>query len=239
MWLEDWYEDIDTSEWWWEKSQETAKEAQEKKEKATKAMAWIKKTRKDEKKAHKDNDFLFQIVFDIIQNKSYDVILPFIAGLLKANIPSNLIIWGISLIYSEAVYIIRTNYKEWNNSLIIDKKKASEYQITINYKLTESVIEFNDSNLDEAIKWRINEWIWDIISIISFDPSSIITNKFLSQVHNSENRDIVINYLASVLTFFLFDLNIVISKDKAFQYSEFILSEIIKKLKSLKLEEIE
>lgn len=239
MWLEDGYDNLDNSEGSWEKSQETAKEAKEKKEKATKAMAWIQRTRKDEKKAHKDNDFLYEIVVDVIQSRKFDIMLPFISDLLKINIPSNIIIGWISLIYPEAVYIIRNNYIPGNNSLTLDKEKAKAFKITINYIRTTEVIEFDDSSLHEAIKWRINEWIEDIISVISFDPSSIITNNFLNHIHNDNIKELIINYLSSIITYFLFEYNIVISKNKATQYSEFILTEVVKKLKSLKLEEIE
>ncbi len=232
-------EDIEISEWWWEKSQETAKEAQEKKEKASKAMAWIKATRRDEKKATKDNDFLYQIIVDVIRNKEYDILLPFISDLLKQWISSNFILWGLSLVYDEAVYIIRTNYLPGNTKLVYDADSAKDYKSWLAYLKTDEIIEFNDKNINSAIKWRINEWIEDIISIISFDPSSIITKKFLSLLQNSENKDLLVNYIASILTFFLFRLNIMISKEKAFLYSEFILGEAVKKLRSLHLEEIE
>ncbi|EKE28143.1 MAG: hypothetical protein ACD_3C00088G0004 [uncultured bacterium (gcode 4)] len=232
-------EDIEVGEWWWEKAQETAKEAQEKKEKASKAMAWIQRTRKDEKKATKDNDFLYEIIVDIIRNREYDILLPFVSDMLKQWVSSNFILWGISLVYDEAVYIIRTNYLPWNTKITVDKELAKAFKLTLWYTPTQQVVEFNDNNINSAIKSRINEWIEDIISIISFDPSTIITKKFLSLLQSSDNKNLLINYIASILTFFLFRLNIFITKEKAFLYSEFILWETVKKLRSLHLEEIE
>ena len=239
MWLEDWYDDIDIWEGWGEKAQETPKEAQEKKEKASKSMAWIQKTRKDEKKATKDNDYLYEIIIEVLRNKDYDVLLPFISDLLKEWIPANFILWWLSLVYNQATYIIRTNYLPWNTKMIYDKQSAKNFMIPINYTPTQDIIEFNDNNIDVAIKNRINDWIEDMISVISFDPSTIITNKFLKLMQVWSNKTLLLNYIASILTFFMFKYNIVISKEKAFLYSEFILSEAVKKLRSLNLEVIE
>jgi hypothetical protein len=239
MWLEDGYDNIDSGEPGWEKSQETAKEAQEKKEKSSKAIAWIQRTRKDEKKAQKDNDILFEIIVDIIRNKDYDVILPFVIDLIRIWIPSNLILWVISLIFDEATYIIRNNYFAWNHSIVIDTKKSKEFRLSLNYTKTDEVIEFDDNNINETIKNRINEWIEDIINVISYDPSSIITNKFFILMSEWDNRKMVINYITWVITFFLFKLNISIEKWKAFRYSEYILDEVVRKLKSLNLEQID
>lgn len=247
-------EDLDIWESWWEKTQESASEKKEKAAKAAKAIAWIQKTRKDEKKAQKDNNFLYQIVIDIIQNPKYDVLIPVISELLKNSIPSNIIIWWISLIYNEAVYIIRNNYIPWNTNLVLNKKLAQEFKVTINYVPTKEVIEFRDNNLHDAIKWRINEWVEDIINIISFDPSNIIIAKFLDLVENKniekddefentenqiivDKKELILKYLASILTFFLLSLNITISKNKAMLYADFILWEIIKKMKEIKLDE--
>lgn len=230
-------EDLDIWDSWWEKVQESATEKKEKAAKAAKAMAWIQKTRKDEKKAQKDNDFLYEIVIDIIQNPKYDILIPFISELLRNTIPSNLIIGWISLIYNEATYIIRSNYLPWKTSMVLDKKQAQQFKININYQPTQEIIEFNDDNTHEAIKWRINEWIEDIISVVSFDPSSIVTNKFLRLIEEDANKNLIINYLAWVLTFFLFEYNISISKEKAFLYAKFVLWEAVKKMKTLKVDE--
>lgn len=230
-------EDLDIWDSGWEKSQESASEKKEKAAKAAKAIVWIQKTRKDEKKSQKDNDFLYQIVIDIIQDPKYDVLIPFIVDLLKLSMPSNIIIGGVSLIYSQAVYIIRSSYLPGNTNLVINKQLAREFRVNINYNITQEIVEFRDDRLDEAIKWRINEWVEDIISVISFDPSNIVTIKFLQQINDKDNKILIVNYLASVFTFFLFELNIVISKEKAFLYSEFVLREIIRKMKTLKIDE--
>jgi hypothetical protein len=68
--------------------------------------------------------------------------------------------------------------------MVYDKDSAKNFIIKVNYEPTQEIIEFNDNNIDVAIKNRINEWIEDMISVISFDPSTIVTNKFLKLIQN-------------------------------------------------------
>ena len=238
MWLEDWYDSLDSSEWW-VKSQETAKEAQEKKDRYSKWMTWVQRTRKDEKKAHRDNDILYSLIVDILKDNHFDTVVPLLVDMLKIWAPSNLIIWAMSLIFDKAVYVIRNCYREVANKImIIDNNIANNYKVELSYERSTEVIEFDDNNINSIIKDRINSWIEDIIYVISFDPSTIVTTKFFDLIKVKENREIVINLIAWTFTFFLYDLNIIITKDKAFLYSEYILEEVIKKLKTVTLEEV-
>lgn len=232
MWLDS-LDDLDSGEVS-AQTRETSEQQKEKKDSYKKWLAWIKRTQKDEKKAQKDNDFLFKIVSKILENEKYDILLPFIVELLEIWTPSNFILWGLSLVYEEAVEIIRNNYsnKEWflptnetNNKLIFDYQKTSE------------LIEFNEENLDKILRNRINEWIEDIYKVVSNDPSTVISHRFLSLTSEKEKIKFI-NFLSALLTFFFYDLNIVIQKNIAFNYSEFILWEIIKKVDKLELEEI-
>lgn len=237
MWINSFNDDIDDFDSWSEQTREQAWEKSEKKWDWGKGMAWVQKTRRDEKKAQKDNDFLYEIVVDIIQNKEYDIFIPILVNLLKSWISSNIIIWGFSLIYPQATYIIRNYYIFWNNNLAINKLEWKDFRDIINYNKTNEIIEFNDSNIHPEIKKRINMWIEDIFSVITFDPSYIVSKKFLNLIENQEKSDLVSDFLVACLTYFLFKYNISISKDKAFLYSEFIFWEIVKKLKQIKFEE--
>lgn len=232
MWLDS-LDDLDSGEVS-AQTRETSEQQKEKKDSYKKWLAWIQRTQKDEKKAQKDNDFLFKIVSKILENEKYDILLPFIVELLEIGTPSNFILWGLSLVYEGAVEIIRNNYssKEWilpsvetNNKLIFDYQKTSE------------LIEFNEENLDKILRNRINEWIEDIYRVVSNDPSTIISHRFLSLTSEKEKIKFI-NFLSALLTFFFYDLNIVIQKNTAFNYSEFILWEIRKKVDKLELEEI-
>lgn len=50
-------------------------------------------------------------------------------------------------------------------------------KVLFNYEITQELLEFNDNNLDEAIKHRINDWMDDILDIIVHDYSSIQIKK--------------------------------------------------------------
>lgn len=238
MWLNSLSDDLDYSDWWHEQTREQSREQGEKKWDSSKWMAWIKKTRKDEKKAKKDDDFLYETIIDLIKNKDFDILIPLIVDMFKYGIPSNLILGGVSLVFSEATYIIRTNYQPWVTKMILDKTKAKAFNNSIGYTKTIDIIEFDDNNINEAIKNRINIWIEDIMSVISFDPSSIMTEKCKNLIKEKESRKIIVNFLSWVFVFFLFALNISISKDRAFLYSDFILEEVYKKLISIDTDSI-
>jgi len=103
------------------------------------------------------------------------------------------------------------------------------------YEKTTEKIEFNDNDLGESIRDRINSWIEDIIDVVSIEYSSIITQKLLDLLENDENITI---FISMVFAFFLNEINIIISQNKSYDISKFIVSEVKKSLKNLYLEEI-
>ena len=73
--------------------------------------------------------------------------------------------------------------------------------------------------------------------MVSHDPSVVMTERFISILTGKEKKD-VIKLLSGILIFFLLRINVHISPEKASLYAEFILKEVEKKLKLLKLEKI-
>lgn len=100
-----------------------------------------------------------------------------------------------------------------------------------------TLVEFNDETIDPAIRKRVNEWIEDIFSVISYDPSFVMTERFLSILSGKTKKD-VIKLLTEIFVFFLRSLNMDISETKASLYTGFILKEVEKKVKELRLETI-
>lgn len=231
MWLDS-IDDLDS----WEvgtQTSETKEEQKEKKERHDKSLAGIGRTQKDEKKAKKDNNNLINIIVEILKQPQYDILIPFVVELLKIESPSNFILGGLSLIYNNAALLIRKDYNKNVNLELND----NEQKFLVNYSKKEEITEFSEENLESGLRARINEWIDDIYCVISFDPSTIVSKKFLNLISKKE-KELFINLLSAVLTYFFFELNIIIWKNIAFKYAEFILWEIKKKVEGLKLEEI-
>ena len=222
MSIEEFIPQSESKEWFWSSVDSWNLEISEKyKESSQKSQKWIQKTQKDEKKAKKYDFILAWFLVKIIVDKKYDFIL---VKLFKASdfwYTSNFILWILSLINTEISNKIRNSS---NKSLII-----------FNYKNQEK-IKFDDSNLPLEIKNRINEWIEDIIDSVIIDYSSIQNQKNLESLEN--DKWIINEYVNDILNFFLNSINIDINKKDSENISNFIISEVIKRIKKLEIDEI-
>ncbi|MFA6090232.1 MAG: hypothetical protein WC774_00455 [Candidatus Gracilibacteria bacterium] len=223
------------------------------KEKAAKSIAGIQRTRKDEKKAQRDDDYLHLCLREIISSEKYDILIPYIFPLFDDGVPSHIIIGAFSLVHQHASDIIRDNYIGNMNNGLINPQSGESKKTDITLESSShpqkyshrtfilpafsAPVEFDDETIDPAIRKRINEWIEDIFTIVSFDPSVVMTERFLHVLTGKEKKDVV-KLLSGILIFFLLRVNVHISAEKASLYTEFILKEVEKKLKELKLEKI-
>lgn len=204
-------------------STERAKEVSEKfKEQVKKASSWIKRTKKDESKAKKQDMLLAYFLVQLILNKKYDNILELLFKLLDRWYPSNFLLWIISLIYID----ISNKIREISNKELVDFK----------YKNLLIEKEFDDKNIDEEIKKRINSWVEDTILASTIDYSSLITSRLIETIQKKDQE--VVNFISTVFAFFLKEINITIKKSEADNISSFILWEILSKIKKLNIEKI-
>lgn len=213
---------LESSEWVWGSVESWNLEVSEKyKESSKKAQQWIQRTQKDEKKAKKYDFILAWFLVKIILDKKYD---PIIVQLFKSTdfgYTSNFVLWIISLINIEISNKIREN--------------LNKPQIDFDYKNSET-IKFDDSNLPEQVKNRINDWIEDIIDSVSIEYSNVQAKRII----NSLKKDnwIISNYITSVLIFFLNSINISVDKNTAKWISNFIILEVSKRIEKLEIQEI-
>lgn len=221
MSLEEYTTDESVWESWWA-SNEKAREMSEKfKEQVRKSSAWIKRTKKDEWKAKKQDMLLASFLVKIIINKKFDYILNLLFKLLDKWYSSNFLLGILSLIYQK----ISDRIRETN-----DLEK-----IIFNHK-EPKLIEFDDSNVNINVKNRINFWMEDIIFSSTSDYSHLLTLRLIDLIE--KNDDDVLEFISTVFAFFLKEINISIHKDEAINISKFILSEVLKKIKSLNIENI-
>lgn len=220
MSLEEFVPDIDSSEWVWS-SPEASKEVSEKlKESVKRSAAGIKRTQKDEKKAKKHDILLAGFLVQIIIDKKYDSILEPLFTALNSWYSSNILLGILSLIKIEISDKIR---------LFSGKEK-----IHFSYYNNEPV-EFNDHQIPEDIRKRINYWIDDIIDTVTTDVSNVKTQELLYAFHDLE---IISTFMSTVFSFFINSLNMTISDSKSYHICQFIAQEIEKEIKKIKIEQV-
>lgn len=219
MWLEDF-----TLEETRESQPKSVEIVEKTKEAAKKSAAWIKRVAKDERKAKKYDQILASFLVEIIRDKKYDFLLKDLFILLDDSFSSHFLLWIISLIYDPISDKIRE----------LQKKE----KIIFNYKKSDVMLEFDDSNLDNNIKNRINFWIEDSIWVLKVDYSSMQIENLVKLLQQKEKAKKLSNFISIIFTFFLKEQNILISKNLSSSYSDFIVEQIIKEIKKIKTEKI-
>lgn len=180
-----------------------------------KGTAWSKRVRKDEKKARKYDMSLANFLVKILLEKKYDTLFDSMFGSIHAWIPSNFVMGVLSLISPDISNYIR----------IFSKKEALEFHFSAS-----ETINFSDSELPESIKQRINDWIEDIIDILRHDPSTVLVEKTIDAIKNSEE---IYEFWTKVFIYFMNESNIYVRESKARDYVDFIFKEaILKKIES-------
>jgi len=103
------------------------------------------------------------------------------------------------------------------------RELSKKNQINFNYVKTFEIIDFDDNNLDNEIKNRINFWLEDIIDILSIEYSSLQMEKIKKLIKNKENYKNLLIFSSLVFQFFFKELNININTSKSNNYMDFIL----------------
>lgn len=209
MWLNDLSYDIDWQDEWlsmWNISEQVSEIY---KEETKKSSSWIQRTRKDEKKAKKQDVLLANFLVRILLDKKYDIVLEVLFKAMDSWVPSNLILWILSLIYIEISNHLR-------DTLGKERVKYDFY--------SENTLKFSDNDIPDEIKNRVNSWVDDIIDIVTLNPSTIYTNKIINSVKHSKE---LYTFWADVFIYFLAESNVYISKEKALDYIEFILKKLV------------
>jgi len=183
---------------------------------AKKAGAWIKRTQKDEWKAKKYDFLLAKFLVEIIIKKKYDELLDDLFACLDAGYGTNFLLGILSLVYLPISDEIRTH--SWKEKYIFD------------YEISWETLAFDDHDLPEAIRARVNAWIDDMESVVTMESSSIITKRTLGLILYDEKIRV---FTSKVFAFFFRELNISISDSKARSYSDFILWELQKTTKNI------
>jgi len=210
MGLNDFSSDIDWQDEAWISMWNVSEQISEiYKEEVKRGAAKAKKTRKDEKKAKQQDMLLAKFLVKILIDKRYDSLFPDLFKSFDAGVPSNLILWILSLVYIEI-----------SNELRVTIEKPL---IQFNYH-SEETISFNWNNLPQAVKDRINLWVEDILWVITLNSSKVYTKRIIASIQNSPELKV---FTMSVFKYFLSEINIYMSDKILWDYSAFILNKVV------------
>ena len=208
---------IESSEW----GSNSAEVSEKFKESFKKSSGWIKKTKKDEKKAKKYDLLLAKFLVEMIIKKKYDTLLEYLFICREKWYGTNFLLGILSLAYMPISNEIRK----------ISKKSP----VSFHYNISDGPTAFHDNHLDDQLKMRINLWIEDIEDVISIDPS-LLTSK--QSLDNLKTDDSIVDFTREVFSFFLWELNITITPSKSNSYAVFIVWELEKMLGKIDLKEL-
>jgi len=200
MWLED-FTPVESAEAW----SSSAEVSEKFKEAIKKWSAGIKRVQKDEKKAKKYDMILANFLVEIVRDGRFDILFEDIFTNISNWVSSKFILGVLSLIYSPISHKIR--------------ELAWKEKINFDFYMQEK-INFNDDNIPEQVKNRINLWVDDISFTIFLEPSTIVSNKLINLIKKDKN---LIIFSAKVFKFFLKNINIDIKDSKSLSYANFII----------------
>jgi len=210
MGLNDFSSDIDWQDEAWISMWNVSEQISEiYKEEVKRWAAKAKKTRKDEKKAKQQDMLLAKFLVKILIDKRYDSLFPDLFKSFDSGVPSNLILWILSLVYIEI-----------SNELRVTIEKPL---IQFNYH-SEETISFNWNNLPQAVKDRINLWVEDILWVITLNSSKVYTKRIIASIQNSPELKV---FTMSVFKYFLSEINIYMPDKILWDYSAFILNKVV------------
>jgi hypothetical protein len=157
--------------------------------------------RGDQRKAQKSDDALFRILQEFINEPHYESLLDPIVGVLGANVSSHLIIGIISLVYTPAEVYILEEERGRNADSLRTAFERSQYS-------GRTLSAFRDDSLDPEIRKRITDWIDDIGSVLSYNPSLVMTRALSRILTHPTERQVVHDCIREVFLFFLRDVSL-------------------------------
>lgn len=134
--------------------------------------------------------------------------------------PSNIILGIVSLVHIDISHAIR--------------ELSGRDPITFDYHNQQQLM-FDDNHIDEAIKTRMNQWVEDMIDVVTHDYSSVLTQKIQTQ---GSRDDTILEFGSQVFCFFLEQNNISIAQQKSYSIADFILTEVFQAILSLETQNI-
>lgn len=220
MWLDD-FDSGETGDESWNTANSSLEVSEKFKESVKRAGAKSQKIQKDEKKAKKYDLLLAHFLVKIILEKKYDDMVSLLFPCRDRGYPSNFLIGVFSLVYEDISKAIR------------DISGKSHIKFTYANEVKK---EFDDNDMPKELRERINHWVEDMMDVVAMESSDILTKRLIELLDNYDED--LHNFIAQVFTYFFKSLQINISDWKAYNYVDFIISELKKSYRSVYFENV-
>lgn len=217
MSLNNWNENID----WLNLSGKVAEQSEQQREEAAAALAGIQRTQKDEKKAHRYDVWLSDLVKKLIQSSVYDHVITQLVPLLTARCPSHLLLGYLLPLSDEHMLLVRKELWLSDATLpkpgfIAERKAYSE-------------------PLDPELSQHLNVWMETLRGCITIDPSQTMTKK-VNDMINTTHEEGLVKLAAHVLAHFLYDRGINIDPADAARVARGVTKKMVLLLQGIAID---
>lgn len=213
-----WSEGIDELNLSWN----VAEQSEEQREQASAVLAAIARTQKDEKKAHKYDIWLSEIVKKFLHNSVYDHVINQLVPLLNERCPSHMLVGYLLPLTDEYLHIVRTELGL--GAAEIPKKEPIKERTP--YR----------EPLNPTLAKHLNIWMETLKGCITIDPSHTATKKIHDMV-NTIYEEGLTRLSAHVIAHFLYDRGIDISPTDAARIARGITKKMILLVQGVEVDE--
>ncbi len=199
-----------------------AEQSEQQREEAAQALAGIQKTQKDEKKAHRYDVWLSELIKILLQNQVYDHIITQLVPLLNARCPSHILLAYLLPLSDDILGKIRLELGMETMTL----PTKTPFTDRVEYQ----------EPLDSNIAKHLNIWMDTVRGCLTIDPSQTSTKK-VQEMINSVYEEWLVKLVAHVLVHFLYDRGVNIQPADAARVARGIIKKMLLLVQGVKVDE--
>jgi len=199
-----------------------AEQSEQQREEAAQTLAGIQRTQKDEKKAHRYDVWLSELIKILLQNQVYDHIISQLVPLLNARCPSHILLAYILPLSDDILLKVRNEL--WMEIMAIPTKT----QFTERAAYQEP--------LDSNIAKHLNIWMDTVRGCLTIDPSQTSTKKIQDMI-NTTYEEWLVRLVAHTLAHFLYDRGVNIQPADAAKVARGIIKKMLLLVQGVKVDE--
>jgi len=199
-----------------------AEQSEQQREEAAAGLAGIQRTQKDEKKAHRYDVWLSELIETLLQNQVYDHIITQLVPLLNARCPSHILLAYILPLSDDIMIKVRA---ELGMDIMA---------IPVKTPFTDRTA--YQEPLDGNIAKHLNIWMDTVRGCITIDPSQTSTKK-IQEMINATYEEELVKLVAHVLVHFLYDRGVNIQPADAARVARGIIKKMLLLVQGIAVDE--